>query len=41
MEKKWTNIPYKERNLFPISYPGVKQETDQLKKIKTGEIKSL
>ena len=40
-EKKWSNIPKKEKKEFPISYPGFKQEKEELKKLKSGEQKDL
>jgi hypothetical protein len=40
-EKKWNNLPKKERKEFPISYPGFKQEKEELKKARTGEVKNV
>jgi hypothetical protein len=35
-EKKWSNVPFKDRKDFPNSYPTFKEELDQRKLIRTG-----
>jgi hypothetical protein len=35
-EKKWSNIPFKDKMDFPKSYPSFKEELDQRKMIRGG-----
>jgi hypothetical protein len=35
-EKKWSNVPYKDKKEFPKSYPSFKEELEQRKMIRSG-----